>query len=200
MFPDLNNKRYTSLILFELQGSVRWYSQESKRPSFISRVLDNFRQEMSKNNEMKENLKKFREEAQKLENTDALKKAREKFQAVESEASKSSDVLKGGVNILKEKVQGVFDEAQKTEFAKTAGKITQGIGKSAKEAGETIAETSQKIKSTAAYNTLSNTAETVRKEIDFAGAQVYRYLSLLFLFRRLWCSFLLLQGQKGLFK
>jgi len=136
--------------------------------------LDNFRQEMSKNNEMKENLKKFREEAQKLENTDALKKAREKFQAVESEASKSSDVLKGGVNILKEKVQGVFDEAQKTEFAKTAGKITQGIGKSAKEAGETIAETSQKIKSTAAYNTLSNTAETVRKEIDFAGAQVYR--------------------------
>merc|ERR1711928_78830 len=154
--------------------SLRYYSQDGRRPTFISRVLDNLRQEMAKNKEMKENLIKFREEAQKLENTEALKKAREKFQAVESEAAKSSDVLKGGVNVLKEKVQGVLDEAQKTEFVKKAGQLSEGIGKTAKEASETIAETGQKLKNTASYKTLSDTAEAVKKEIDMAGAQVYR--------------------------
>ena len=153
--------------------SVRLYSQDGRRPTFVSRVLDNLRQEMAKNKEMKENLVKFREEAQKLENTEALKKAREKFQAVESEASKSSDVLKGGVNVFKEKVQGVLDEAQKTEFVKKAGQLTEGIGKTAKEAGETIAETGQKLKNTASFKTLSNTAEAVAS--DLASAQVYRY-------------------------
>lgn len=125
---------------------------------------------MAKNKEMKENLKKFREEAQKLENTDALKKAREKFQAVEAEASKSSDVLKGTVNTLKEKVQGVLEDAQKTEFVKKAGQITEEIGKTAKGATETIVETGQKISKTAPFK---NTAE-VLKEIELTGAKVYR--------------------------
>lgn len=37
---------------------------------------------------MKESLKKFRDEAEKLEQSDALKAARQKFEAVEKEASK----------------------------------------------------------------------------------------------------------------
>ncbi len=128
---------------------------------------------MAKNKEMKENLKKFREEAQKLENTDALKKAREKFIAVESEASKSGDVLKERVNVLKSKVQEVIEEAQNTEFVKKAGKISEDIGKSAKGATESIVETGQKISRTAPFKTISETADAVRKEIDFTG-RVYR--------------------------
>lgn len=54
---------------------------------------------------MKESLKKFREEADKLEQSDALKSARQKFQAVESEANKGSEVLKEKLDTLKEKVQ-----------------------------------------------------------------------------------------------
>lgn len=128
---------------------------------------------MAKNKEMKENLKKFREEAQKLENTDALKKAREKFIAVESEAAKSGDVLKERVNVLKSKVQEVIEEAQNTEFAKKAGKITEDIGKSAKGATDSIVETGQKISRTAPFKTISETADAVRKEMDFTG-RVYR--------------------------
>ena len=131
---------------------------------------------MAKNKEMKENLKKFREEAEKLENTDALKKAREKFHAVESEATKGSDVLKDKVNVFKDKVQEVFSEAQNTEFVKKAGKITEELGKTAKGATDTIVETGQKISKTAPFKTISQTADAVRKEIDLAGARIYRYL------------------------
>mgnify|MGYP004592054017 CR=1 FL=1 len=54
---------------------------------------------------MKESLKKFREEAEKLEQSEALRSARQKFQAVESEATKGSEALKEKIESLKGKVQ-----------------------------------------------------------------------------------------------
>lgn len=44
--------------------------------------MDNLRQEFSKNQEMKDNIKKFREEAQRLEDSDALQQARRKYVCV----------------------------------------------------------------------------------------------------------------------
>lgn len=83
---------------------IRLYSNPARRPSFLSQFVENIRQEMQKNKEMKESLKKFREEAQKLEQSEALRTARQKFHAVESEASKSSEVIKEKLDTLKEKV------------------------------------------------------------------------------------------------
>lgn len=48
----------------------------SKRPNIFSQFIENVKQDLAKNKEMKENLKKFREEAERLEQSDALKKAR----------------------------------------------------------------------------------------------------------------------------
>lgn len=41
--------------------------------------MENLRQEFSKDQEMKDNIKKFREEAKKLEESDALQQARRKY-------------------------------------------------------------------------------------------------------------------------
>lgn len=49
------------------------------RRGFLGEFLDNLKQELNKNKEMKENIKKFREEAKKLEESDALKQARKKY-------------------------------------------------------------------------------------------------------------------------
>ena len=83
---------------------LRLYSNSARRPSFLSQLVENIKQEMQKNKEMKESLKKFREEAQKLEQSEALRTARQKFQAVESEASKGSEVIKEKLDTIKEKV------------------------------------------------------------------------------------------------
>lgn len=80
------------------------YSTPARRPNFFSQFIDNIKQDIQKNKEMKESLKKFREEAEKLEQSDALKSARQKFHSVESEASKSSEVLKEKLDNLREKV------------------------------------------------------------------------------------------------
>lgn len=42
-------------------------------------MLDNIKQELAKNKEMKESIKKFRDEARKLEESDALQEARRKY-------------------------------------------------------------------------------------------------------------------------
>lgn len=52
------------------------------RKGFLGEFLDNLKQELNKNNEMKENLRKFREEAKKLEESDALQQARKKYASI----------------------------------------------------------------------------------------------------------------------
>lgn len=78
---------------------------------------------MDKNKDMKESIKKFREEAQKLEESDALKSARQKFNTVESEATEGSKALKQTLGSIKGKMHDVLEEASQTDIAKKASKF-----------------------------------------------------------------------------
>ncbi|KAJ7428328.1 hypothetical protein BTVI_00942 [Pitangus sulphuratus] len=49
------------------------------RKGFISGFVENIKQELAKNKEMKESIQKFRDEAKKLEESDALREARRKY-------------------------------------------------------------------------------------------------------------------------
>lgn len=62
-------------------SQVRGLSGERSggRKGFLGEFLDNLKQELNKNKEMKENLRRFREEAKKLEESDALQQARRKY-------------------------------------------------------------------------------------------------------------------------
>lgn len=50
-----------------------------KKGGFLSGFFDNLKEEYNKSKEMKDSIKKFRQEAQKLEESDALKEARKKY-------------------------------------------------------------------------------------------------------------------------
>lgn len=47
--------------------------------------MENIKQELAKNKEMKESIKKFRDEAKKLEESDALREARRKYVSLSHE-------------------------------------------------------------------------------------------------------------------
>ena len=51
----------------------------SGRKGFFGEFVENLRQEFGKNQEMKDNIKKFRDEAKRLEESDALQQARRKY-------------------------------------------------------------------------------------------------------------------------
>lgn len=117
---------------------------------------------------MKENVKKFREEAEKLEQSDALKNARQKFYSVESEASK-------GTEVLKEKFGSVIDEVGKTDIAKKASKLGEDFSKSAKEAAGTFSEKTAELGKSQAFQSISHATAVVREEIGSQeGGRVYR--------------------------
>lgn len=123
---------------------------------------------MAKNKEMKESLKKFRDEAEKLEQSDALKAARQKFETVEKEASKGGEVFKERLSTFKDKVSGVIEEAGKADVVKKASKITEDISKTV---SHNIQEKAQVIGKTTAFQTISEAGKAVQKEIDTDSMQ-----------------------------
>lgn len=131
---------------------------------------------MAKNKEMKESIKKFREEANKLEQSDALKSARQKFNIVESEAQKGGDVLKEKLGSIKDRVQDVLEEAGKTELAKKASQIGEELSKSAKGVTDTISEKGQQLGKSGAFQTITEATKIVQNEIGPQGihGRVYR--------------------------
>jgi import inner membrane translocase subunit TIM44 len=131
---------------------------------------------MEKNKEMKENLKKFREEADKLEQSDALKSARQKFYKVESEAKQGSEVLKEKIDSVKGKFQDVVDDVGKTDLAKKASQITEDITKKAKAAGDTISQKTEELGKSSAFQSISQATAVVKEEMQnqSINARVYR--------------------------
>ena len=88
------------LLLSSNQVVLKAHYSQQGRPGFFASVVSNIKENFSKNKEMQESLKKFREEARQLEESDALKEARRKFESIEKETGKSSNVLKeqlGGI-------------------------------------------------------------------------------------------------------
>ena len=72
---------------------------------------------------MQESLKKFREEAQKLEESEALKEARRKFESIEGETSKGSNVIKEQISGMADKVKEVKEKLDDVEALKKATEL-----------------------------------------------------------------------------
>jgi import inner membrane translocase subunit TIM44 len=54
-------------------------SNQPRKTSFLGGFFENLKEEYGKSKEMKESIKKFRDEAKKLEQSDSLQEARKKY-------------------------------------------------------------------------------------------------------------------------
>lgn len=137
----------------------------SHQKSFYSRVIENIRNEWSQNREIKENLEKFRKETQKLEETEALRQAREKYKKVEAESLKDvNEVLQTAKDSLKSGVE----KAKETEIIKKTLKLSDTISTRARSAAEGISKQGEYLKETATFKRMSEATRTVEKEINEA--------------------------------
>lgn len=118
---------------------------------------------MKKDKQLNENLRKFREEKQKLETSEAIKKAREKFERVEADTSEG---FKKGFQDVQKKVSETLEEVQKSEFIKKSKEVTEELGKTVGKAGETIFEQGKKIGGSEALKSVSKGVRAVKQEFD----------------------------------
>ncbi|RLV63077.1 hypothetical protein DV515_00018642 [Chloebia gouldiae] len=119
-FPRSSLHRISSPALGTPQS--RCYSSGGRK-GFISGFVENIKQELAKNKEMKESIKKFRDEAKKLEESDALREARRKYKTIESETVKTSEVIKKKLEeitgTVKEGVETVKKEIDESVLGQT---------------------------------------------------------------------------------
>ncbi|GFT18079.1 mitochondrial import inner membrane translocase subunit TIM44 [Nephila pilipes] len=155
---------------------VRYYSAP-ERKSFFSRIVENIKDDMNRNKEMKENLKKFREEAEKFEKSEALQKARQKYKLIEKETYRSSEQIKEQLESLKGKIKEGLEEAQKSEIGKRSKELTEELAKSAKIAAEAIAKQGEELGKKAPLRAVAEGVKTVKEQIEEAqmtGPRVYQ--------------------------
>ncbi|KAI0231913.1 Mitochondrial import inner membrane translocase subunit TIM44 [Lamellibrachia satsuma] len=149
----------------------------AQKAGFLKQLVDNIKNEMTKNKEMKDSLQKFREEADKLEQTEALQKAREKYQTIEAETTKGSDAAMKTFSVFQEKLKETLEEAEKTELAKKGKEFTDELSKTARQAARKISEQSEHLSQTTVYRTMSEGMKAVKTEIDetaLSRAKLYR--------------------------
>ncbi|XP_062252214.1 mitochondrial import inner membrane translocase subunit TIM44 [Platichthys flesus] len=139
------------------------------RKGFFGEFLDNLKQELNKNKEMKDNIQKFRDEAKKLEESDALKQARRKYQTIESETVKTSEVFRKKLGNISETVKEGFEEVSRTEIGKKFIEGVEGAAKQAKTSAESVSKSGEKLGKTSAFRAISQGMESVKKEIDDLG-------------------------------
>ncbi|KAM9460008.1 mitochondrial import inner membrane translocase subunit TIM44-like isoform 2-T3 [Salvelinus alpinus] len=123
---------------------------------------------------MKENIKKFREEAKRLEESDALQQARRKFKTIESETVKTSEVFKKTFGTLSETVKEGLEEVTRTDLGK---KIKEGVKEAAKTARhsvESVSKGGEKLGATSAFRAISQGMKSVKREIDVVDDGTYR--------------------------
>ncbi|XP_060642132.1 mitochondrial import inner membrane translocase subunit TIM44 [Anolis sagrei] len=144
-------------------------SSSGGRKGFISGFVENIKAELAKNKEMKESIQKFRDEAKKLEESEALQEARRKYKTIESETVKTSEVLKKKLGEITGTVKESLDEVSRSDFGRKVKEGVEEAAKTAKQSAQSVSKGSEKLGRTAAFKALSQGVESVRKELDETG-------------------------------
>jgi import inner membrane translocase subunit TIM44 len=151
-------------------------TEPGKRPSFFGSLVENLKSEYTKSKDMQDSLAKFREEAKRLEESDALKEARRKFQSIEGESSKTGGALKDQLSGLTDKLKDTVDDLSKNEALKKASEFTGNLGEKTKGATESLGKAAEQLSQSSAFQTASKTAVNIKEELEGGrlGGRVYR--------------------------
>ncbi|XP_028857262.1 mitochondrial import inner membrane translocase subunit TIM44 isoform X1 [Denticeps clupeoides] len=144
------------------------------KKGFLGEFLESLKQELSKNKEMKENIKKFREEAKRLEESEALQQARRKYKTIESETVKTSEVLKKTLGSISETVKEGLEEVGRSGMGKKIKEGVEEAAKTAKTSAETVSKSGEKLGKTGAFKAISQGMESVKKEIEMGQGGPYK--------------------------
>jgi len=148
----------------------------NRRPGFFESFVANLKKEYSESKDMKDSLHKFREEAKKLEESEALKEARRKFHTIEGESSKSKSAFREQITDISGKLKESVEDLSKNEAWKKASETAGSLGKTTMKAGESIGKAAENISQTNAFKSATSAASNIKEELEgqSLGGKVYR--------------------------
>ncbi|KRY65957.1 Mitochondrial import inner membrane translocase subunit TIM44, partial [Trichinella pseudospiralis] len=161
-----------------LNYSFRRYSNQNDR-GFLSGLINSIKGELARNKELKENLAKLKAESERLEQSEAYRKARQKFELIEKETMKSSEYLRVKIAELQEQMRLKLNEAKKMKFAQKGIEVGANAVKSAKEAANVLGKSMDSISQTRTFQAIASKAKMVKEGFDdfaLSGGYVYERL------------------------
>ena len=81
-------------------------------------MLNNIKEELAKNKEMKQSIKKFWNKAKKLEESDAFQEARRKYKTTELKTQRTSEVIRKKLGEIMGIVKESLDEVSKSDLGR----------------------------------------------------------------------------------
>lgn len=154
---------------------LQFSREASRKGGFFSKLYQSVRDELEQSKEIKSSIKKFRDETTKLDESDALKNARKKYETFEEETSQKTKVLKEKISDVSGALKDSLDDIKKSELGQQTSNVFENVGKGVKSAGETLSKSGKAITESEAFKSVSEASEIVRKNIDeeLARARVY---------------------------
>ncbi|CAJ0562357.1 unnamed protein product, partial [Mesorhabditis spiculigera] len=172
--PQVVLQRRLEVPCIELRQARLYSAPNPGRKGFLGNLIDNVKEELERNKELQDSKKKLNERMKELNDTEALKEARKKFEIVEKESVKSSEVIKVKMQELTEQMTKLVHEIQKTEAGKKLTAAGEEALKQARVAAEQIEKVAEKVGDTEVYKTVSTGVKSVKKEIDdIADVRMY---------------------------
>ncbi|KAL4077842.1 hypothetical protein J3A83DRAFT_4087358 [Scleroderma citrinum] len=153
-------------------GCRSFHSSQRRRDELPKSPFQTFvevlREELRKNRELQDNVKQLQGDVDKLQDSEALKRAREMYERARLTSSiKENPRLRAAADELKKagiKVGDAVSEALKTM---EESEVMRAISRATSSISTTIAHTTEPIRNTAAYKTL---AETLVDALDDSGS------------------------------
>ncbi|PAV83374.1 hypothetical protein WR25_16112 [Diploscapter pachys] len=154
--------------------ATRHFSNPTPKKGFINNLIDNLKDEMEKNKELQDHQKQLKQRMQELNESDALKDARKKFELVEKETLKNSQVVRQKIEELSEQISRMVKEIEKTEAGKKLSEAGKEALKQARAAAENVEKMAEKVGDTEVYKQVSSSMKNVKDEIDtIADVRMY---------------------------
>lgn len=172
--PQPRQRLFVPKTCVFVQQNVRYLSgkREPKEKGLFGKFMDNIKEGFQRDKEMQENIKKFKEEAEKLEKSSAFKTARRQFGVLSAVKERTSEgvsklslTLKDSGEQLSEKASKVVEEIKSTETYKKGQQVSEELGKSAQETFFKVKEHGEELGKTETLKTVSKGLKTVKEEL-----------------------------------
>ncbi|VDN03107.1 unnamed protein product [Thelazia callipaeda] len=167
---SIHHSARTSFTAHTTVQAVRYFSQQGQqqpRPrNFLKNLVDNIKDEFEKNKELQENRRQLNERLKNLNDSEALKEARKKFELIEQETVKSSQIIQSKINEVRTHISRVIGQVQKTEAGRKLSLAAEEILKQAKVATDVIEKAAEQVGDNQLYQTVSSSVKIIRNEVD----------------------------------
>jgi len=155
-----------------LKQQRRHYQKPPPKKGLVSKFLDNIQDGMASNKQMQENLKKFKEEKAKLDESDSLKDMKDRlstFKKVKDAASPYIDKVEETVKESSKTVSSTFGKLYKdaadSEVFKKGQEVRDEFSKSAKGAASKLSEQGEEMGKTEMGKSTTSAFSKVREDL-----------------------------------